>query len=91
MIWEKHTCQRLFYIVIDKREHISVFSLPHINSTSFGGLTPLHHPIYMQLNRKETAAAVPVVEVLAEVVEAVVVAHVVDMGVEVVETVLMEY
>ena len=29
--------------------------LPHIPYTSFGAIPPLHHPLYLQPNRKEMA------------------------------------
>ena len=53
---------------------------PHIPSNYFGDIPPLNHTIYLKPNWKEMAAALPVVEVKAEVVEESIVAHVVDMA-----------
>ena len=58
-------------------------------STSFGDITPLQHPIYLQPNNKDTEEALSEIEVTAEVVEEVVVTHVVDIPVEVVEAVMV--
>ena len=83
MIWGKQTHQRLFSATIGEKEHISVLSIPHIPSTSFGDITPLHHPLYLQPNWKEKDATLSVVEVPEEVMEAMVLAHVEEMVAEV--------
>ena len=42
--------------------------LLHITSTYFGGIPPLHNPIYMQMNQNEKSVKLSVVEVPSEVV-----------------------
>ena len=60
-------------------------------STSFGDITPLQHPIYLQPNNKDTEEALSEIEVTAEVVEEVVVTHVVEMATEMVEAVVVAH
>ena len=52
-----------------------VLFLTHIPSTYFGGLPPLHHTRYLQLNQKWVSATLSAVYVTEEVVEKVVVAY----------------
>ena len=49
----------------------------HIPTTYFGVIIPLNHTLYLQPNQKETAMAISVVEIPSDVVEAVVLSHVV--------------
>ena len=65
-----------FQSPLSKRNIFRVFLL-HIDSTYFGGIPPLHNLLYMKPNRNYTFAALSVVEVPLEVVEEVVVAHMV--------------
>ena len=60
-------------------------------STSFGDIPPLQHPIYLQPNNKDTEEALSEIEVTAEVVEEVVVTHVVEMATEMVEAVVVAH
>ena len=55
-----------------------IFFLPHISSTYFGEIIPLYQPLSMIPNIKETSALLAVVEVVVEIVEAVVVENVVE-------------
>ena len=87
MIHGKQTNQIPFSIDIGKKEHILVSFLPHIASTYFGGIIPLHHPLNLKPNWKEISSKISVVESPAEVVDAVLVSHVVEMSMEVVESV----
>ena len=63
-----------FQLPLEKGKDFSFF-LPHITSNYFGDIPPLHHPIYLQSNRRETLAELSMVEVTEEVVETVVVSH----------------
>ena len=83
----KQTHQRLFSMIIGEKEYISVLLLPNTPYTYFGDIPPLHHPIYLQLNRKEVPSVISVVEVPEEVV----VVPVVDMVTEVVEAVVVAH
>ena len=60
----------------------------HIPTTYFGVIIPLHHTLYLQPNQKETAMAISVVEIPSDVVEAVVLSHVVEIAVRVLESVV---
>ena len=85
MIREKYINQISFSIAIDENEHMEKRN----TSTSFGDITPLQHPIYLQPNNKDTEEALSEIEVTAEVVEEVVVTHVVEMATEMVEAVVV--
>ena len=72
-------------------EQILVFSLPHISSAYFGDIPPVHDLLYILSNGKEVAVALSVLALAAEVVVAVVVAHVAKMKAKLVEVVMVVY
>ena len=61
MIREKYIHQISFSIAIDEKEHMAKSN----TSASFGDIPPLHHPIYLQPNNKDTEEELSEIEVTA--------------------------
>ena len=78
MILEKHHHQRLFSITIGEMEQVLVLFRPRLSSTSDHGIQPLYHLLHL----------IPLLPNLGETA-AVLVISVVDMAMEVVESVAL--